>query len=160
MNHRRPSPSACAIANARLSARALVFVFLLAICTLALCLGEAGGQSPRDNRAIGSPIDEDEEGKLEREGVRLQDQIGEFKVRGDRAIFMTDDGKQFGGLENLNLERVVRAIADNPIQLTWSVTGVVTEYRGTNYLLITHAVVKNRDTPTVKPTKSAEKSDR
>jgi len=88
-----------------------------------------------------------DEGKIVLEGVRLHDELGEFKVRGDRAIFISNDGKlQFSGLENRNLERIVRKIADNPSQLTWAVTGMVTEYKSTNYLLITHAVIKSRST--------------
>ena len=90
--------------------------------------------------------EEEDEGQLVREGVRLHAELGEFKVRGDRAIFISQDGGQhYGGLENQNLERIVLKISDNPTQLTWEVTGDVTEYRGTNYLLVTHAVIKNRN---------------
>ncbi len=72
-----------------------------------------------------------------REGAVL-DATGYFKVSGDRALFTTADGTgRYTGLENLNLERVAIAVSESPDQLLWSVTGTVTEYRGTNYLLVT-----------------------
>jgi hypothetical protein len=79
-----------------------------------------------------------------REGVELTDRVGQFKLRGDRATFIsTDGGLSLVGLENLNLERVVRAISDNPNQ-DWRVSGIVTEFRGGNYLLITRAIMLNK----------------
>lgn len=83
-----------------------------------------------------------------REGSKLKNQLGYFKMTGDRAMFVTADEKQrFGGLENLNLARIVAMISDAPSRMQWSVTGVVTEYQGSNYLLISHAVLKTRANP-------------
>ena len=48
------------------------------------------------------------------------------------------------GLPNLNLERIVRAIRDDPDQLVWSASGSITEYQGSNYLLVTRAVLKSK----------------
>ena len=50
----------------------------------------------------------------------------------------------FVGLENLNLQRIARTIADNPVPLQWSVTGTITEYRGANFLFVRRAVLKRR----------------
>lgn len=47
-------------------------------------------------------------------------------------------------LENLNLERIARAITDNTEQLEWRVSGVLTEYGGANYLLVDRAILKSR----------------
>jgi len=80
-----------------------------------------------------------------REGTRLVDQIGTFKLSADRAAFTTADRQnRFKGLPNLNLERIVRTLRDQPEQLVWSVSGTVTEYQGTNYILITRAVLKSK----------------
>jgi len=82
---------------------------------------------------------------LLREGAELVDRLGVFRLAGDRVLFVTSDTKQrIVGLENLNLERIVRTIADRPETIEWAVTGVATEYRGTNYLLIRRATLKNR----------------
>ncbi len=80
-----------------------------------------------------------------REGSRLVDQMGSFKLAGDRVTFISSDGKlKFDGLENLAIERVARAIADSPDQLEWSISGSITEFRGSNYLLVTQAVLKTK----------------
>jgi hypothetical protein len=80
-----------------------------------------------------------------REGSELADQPGTFKMAGDRVVFFLAGGKQqLIGLENLNLERIVRVLADNTDPLEWFVTGSVTEFRGTNYLFVRRATFKNR----------------
>ncbi len=80
-----------------------------------------------------------------REGTELVDQPGFFRMTGDRVTFYTDIGSgRFMSLENLNLERIARIITDNPQQLEWEVTGTITEYQGTNYLLIRRAVLRSR----------------
>lgn len=79
-----------------------------------------------------------------REGTRLADQIGHFKVSGDRVTFYSDqDKRRFTALENLALERVARTVTESSDALQWSVSGVVTEFRGQNYLLVTRAIVKS-----------------
>jgi len=78
-----------------------------------------------------------------REGSEIVSQPGAFSSVGDRIVFVTADGRQrYTALENLCLERVARAIADTPERLQWSVTGVVTEYRSANYVLLRRAVMK------------------
>jgi hypothetical protein len=80
-----------------------------------------------------------------REGSRLVDQLGHFKSVGDRVTFSSTDGKlHFDCLENLGSERIGRTISDNPDQLEWSVCGVLTECHGTNYLLVTQAMLKTK----------------
>jgi hypothetical protein len=80
-----------------------------------------------------------------REGTKLENQLGYFQMTGDRATFITADRSRcFGGLENLNLARVVAMISDAPGKMEWSVTGTVTEFQGSNYLLISRAVLKTR----------------
>jgi hypothetical protein len=79
-----------------------------------------------------------------REGTHVEKFAGHFKLTGDRVTFIADKGSQrFGGLENLALERVARTVKDSPAKLQWVVSGVITEYRGTNYLLVTHAMLSD-----------------
>jgi hypothetical protein len=80
-----------------------------------------------------------------REGTRLVEQLGQFKVAGDRLSFTSADGSlHFDCLENLCGQRVARTVTDSPEPLVWSVTGELTEYRGTNFLLLTQVVLKPR----------------
>lgn len=80
-----------------------------------------------------------------REGTELLDQPGTFRLTGDRITFFTDLGRgRFVVLENLALQRVGRAIEDNPDPLQWLVTGAITEFRGENFLLVHRAVLRNR----------------
>ena len=78
----------------------------------------------------------------QREGTTLTDVTGYFRLTGDRAMFYAESGARYGGLENLNLERVASVINENPEQLQWSVSGTITEYRGANYLLVSRATLK------------------
>ncbi len=81
-----------------------------------------------------------------REGAELVDQLGTFAFLGERLIFVPVGGRRrLIGLENLNLERVGRAMMENPEATSWTVAGTVSEYRGANYLLIRRAVQKYRD---------------
>ncbi len=71
--------------------------------------------------------------------------LGSFKLTSDRATFYPADSEQrFQGLENLNLERISLVVGENPDRLDWIVSGTITEYRGTNYLLVTKATLKNK----------------
>jgi hypothetical protein len=79
-----------------------------------------------------------------REGTRLIDVIGAFQsVGGDSVSFSPGGNKDsFRVLENLALERVSRTLDENRGTRQWVVSGTITEYRGSNYLLLTKAVVQ------------------
>ncbi len=78
-----------------------------------------------------------------REGMKFVDRVGALKETGGRIAFYPDGEKQsLQLLENLALERVSRDL-DQPNR-KWSVSGIVTEYRGANYLLLHRAVLKAR----------------
>ena len=81
-----------------------------------------------------------------REGTELDDVEGVFRVAGERMIFFADGGDRFVVLENLNLERIARTVAEDPQPRRWRVRGVVTEFRETNYLLVRRAMLKTRGT--------------
>jgi hypothetical protein len=122
--------------------------------------GGAGGESDRGASAVKNSAPPESDRPLAqartsgpakerirvREGLELNDRIGIFELSGDRARFIaSDDGLALIGLENLSLERVIHAIRDNPQPgQTWKVSGVVTEFEGRNYLLITRAILASR----------------
>jgi hypothetical protein len=98
-----------------------------------------------------------------REGTPLDDALGHFKMTGDRAMFyLNDDSAKYSCLENLNLERVTNQLADNPDVLEWAVSGTLTEYRGSNYLLLTRAILKSKpiNRQRLKRSPTTTKSDR
>ncbi len=80
-----------------------------------------------------------------REGTEIVDQVGHFQITGDRVVFFSEpDNRRFVSLENLNLERVARTIADRPEPLQWKISGLVTEFRGSNFLLIQRAILRGK----------------
>ena len=80
-----------------------------------------------------------------REGDRLTGEVGTFRQSGNRLTFTSADGSlRLVALENLNLERIARAVGDAASAVEWAVDGTVTEYQGNNYLLVTHAKRKSR----------------
>jgi hypothetical protein len=80
----------------------------------------------------------------QREGTKLIDQVGTFEFLGDRATFVPAGSKDsFRVLENLALERISRQQVDTRGQQEWTISGVLTEFKGANYLLITKAVARH-----------------
>jgi hypothetical protein len=80
-----------------------------------------------------------------REGARITETLGEFRDTGERIEFHPRDmNVSFQTLENLALERIARVLESNPKRL-WSVSGDVTEYNRSNYLLVTRAILKAKD---------------
>jgi hypothetical protein len=79
-----------------------------------------------------------------REGTKLIDVVGSFQAAGGDSIsFSRDGGKEsFRVLENLALQRVGQALENNLNAKHWVISGVITEYRGANYLILTKAVVQ------------------
>lgn len=80
----------------------------------------------------------------QREGTKLVEQSGTFEFLGDRAAFVPTGGKEsYRVLENLALERISRQQGDVRSSQEWFISGVLTEYRGTNFLLVTKAVARS-----------------
>jgi hypothetical protein len=79
-----------------------------------------------------------------REGTRLIDVVGAFQAVGGDSVSFSPGGNKdsLRVLENLALERVSRTLDENRGTRQWVVSGIVTEYRGSNYLLLTKAVVQ------------------
>ncbi len=80
-----------------------------------------------------------------REGMKFVNRIGELRDTGGRITFYPDGQSQsLQLLENLALERVTNDL--DQTHRKWSVTGTVTEFKGSNYLLLHRAVLKARST--------------
>lgn len=74
-----------------------------------------------------------------REGTKLVDVIGSFQsAGGDSISFSREGGKDsFRVLENLNLQRISQMLEENRGGTRqWVVSGMITEFRGANYLLV------------------------
>jgi hypothetical protein len=72
-----------------------------------------------------------------REGMRLSGVTGTFQESSRRWAFAVDgEGPSYKVLENLPLERVARAIGEDPQDKRWKISGTLTEYYDENYLLI------------------------
>jgi hypothetical protein len=82
-------------------------------------------------------------GERLREGTRLTDVVGSFQTAGDRISFHPDGkSESYRVLENLSLERIDGYLGSARGTPTWTVSGIVTEFRGSNYLLVSKAVVR------------------
>ncbi|HMP06890.1 MAG TPA: hypothetical protein PJ982_11105 [Lacipirellulaceae bacterium] len=79
-----------------------------------------------------------------REGTALTNRAGRFRQDGDALTFVDEAGRELGGLANLGLERVLRALkgVEDPESVWWTVSGTVTEFNGRNYILISRAVYR------------------
>lgn len=139
-------------APARGAARAACVALAVGLLTAAIPAPAAA--SPAAPGPQGDELTREDEaqraGQRLREGAKLVDQLGSFQLTSDRATFTTVDRQhKLEGLPNLNLERIVRTLRDHPDQLVWSVSGTVTEYQGANYILITRAVLKSKQSQQV-----------
>jgi hypothetical protein len=110
-------------------------------------LGEPSGPNrevPRPRASTSQEIAPDYPGNRRlREGTELVEHVGHFETAKERLVFVSEQGGiRFVGLENLNLERISQTIANSPSQLIWKISGSVTEFRGTNYLLVRRALLK------------------
>lgn len=82
-----------------------------------------------------------------REGTRIENQFGRFEVTGDRVTFYSASGSDsIRVLENLALERVTRELTGIARNRQWKITAIVTEFKGNNFLLLEHAVLRTDTT--------------
>ena len=108
----------------------------------ATAASEADGANPTPSR---DQTDGVTPARRLREGAMLVDELGRFEAAGERLCFVPSKGdSRYLVLENLNLERVAQAVGENVDARQWSVSGTITEYRGSNYLLVTRAILKSR----------------
>jgi hypothetical protein len=87
-------------------------------------------------------------GERQREGTRLIEVSGRFDLAGDRVTFLpVNEREHYKLLENLALERVGQVLSESRARHEWTVSGTLTEYRGSNYLLLQKAVIKTPAEP-------------
>lgn len=80
-----------------------------------------------------------------REGAKVVDASGTFEWVGDRLSFRGDSEEiSLKLLENRMMERVVQTQENSTGELVWIVTGTITEYRGSNFLLLSHVILKGK----------------
>jgi hypothetical protein len=118
----------------------------LALVLAARCLGQSDdNESPaqQSQRAATTETSGASDENRLREGANIHDRIGRFEFTGDRITFYpVDSGEPLRALENLSLERIARVLEETRGQREWSVSGTVTEYQGSNFILVTRAVVR------------------
>ena len=82
-----------------------------------------------------------------REGTAFKNKRCLFRMSGHRVVlFSEDESERYFCLENLNLDRVMKVIQENPVQQIWNVDGFYTEYREENFVYIQRAVITSRQT--------------
>ena len=110
--------------------------------TLRSQIGAASRLGPSASEVIGdaqAPLSDDI-ANLRREGTQLREERGRFEFNGDRITFIAAESQtRFVGLENLNLQRIAQILGGSADSLEWTVNGVITEFQGTNFLLVTRA---------------------
>ena len=118
--------------------------FTTASILLVAAISIAWAQAPlATGRTAATPA----EGDRVREGTTLVDVSGRFLRSAGRFTFQTVDDRRYIALENLALERVAQQLQEDAGSLEWTVSGVVTEYRAGNFLLVTRAVLRPHSDP-------------
>ena len=130
----------------------LAIVLLFTVCVSFALLGSfvVQGQRPepsaQPNQVI-SPIAAPQTRQTPRaqrirEGTAFRHMHVFFQQTGDRAVLFTvEDNQRYVCLENLQLERILTTIQENPERRFWRIDGEFTEFRGENFVLIRRAVV-------------------
>jgi len=82
-----------------------------------------------------------------RENTRLADIAGVFQSVGNDSVSFSPAGSRdsYRLLENLALERIIRTLDENRGSRPGTASGIITEFRGTNYLLVTKAIFPSQE---------------
>lgn len=129
--------------------RYLIAITLTIVATAAISTSGAPANSPGKSDQDRASDDRDATKKkapLRREGESYE-AVGRFVETGDRYMFYpADEGAALRILENLSLERIARVLdsSQRRAEPTWNVSGIIYEFRGSNYILVKRAVVKGR----------------
>lgn len=142
---------------------ALLVAAALLVVVPSLALGQhdgPGAPTSSDARIPSSGQPAGKQAQRAREGSLLTDEAGSFEFVGDRIVFVPAGSKEsLRVLENLALERIVRELGDARDQRNWLVCGVLTEFKGANYLLVTKSLLQTPATPTAaRPGRAAQPS--
>lgn len=140
--------------DARFAVRKVLPSLLSIFCVVMSCLVALSPPermaSAEDNAApvtdrMKSAQEQQEKMTRLREGAEIVDSKGTFEWIGDRLSFVPEGEKTvLKILENRMMERIVQAQESSTGELIWIVTGTVTEYRGSNFLLVKHVVLSGK----------------
>ena len=131
-------------------AKSSLFVLFIAIIMFAGAVELAATDSRSGDQAGEAPSAVAGDGQVKggyalREGEKFDKTIGEFLRVDGRIQFSPAGGAaKMTVLENRAAERVDRELESTRTRRKWSVSGVVTEFRGKNFLLVKHAVLRLR----------------
>ncbi len=115
---------------------------LAVLASLAVAMGLVHAGSPPSSLARPDQKTPPEKRAL-REGAEIEG-VGTFKITGNRVMYCSEDGLSLAVLENLALERVLRMLENSRQNHDWVVVGMVTEFRGNNYMLLKRAIIKSK----------------
>ncbi len=106
----------------------------LASCTVGVTMLSAGSFVAGQSDANQEPA-----GQLLREGTHMDSRPAVCRFNGQR-LSVEIDGleRPLVALENLAAQRILDAIRDDPGDNRWLLDGKITEFLGTNYLLLEH----------------------
>ena len=112
----------------------------LCLCVALVWSVACAAPGPSAHRSAATALSANESTSLLREGEVIE-VVGKLELAGDRATFTPQNSDvSLRVLENLALERVIQVLSESRDERQWLVSGVVTEYRGGNYLLIHKAI--------------------
>lgn len=96
----------------------------------------------QEKPVVVSQEEKENKSKRIREGTIFRNKRVSFRTVGQRTMLLALEGSESHVcLENLNLERILKAIDERPGRGVWTVDGEFTEFRGENYVLIKRAVL-------------------
>jgi len=99
-------------------------------------------ENASESDEISNDIQQNKSRTLIREGTFVRNQRVVIRISSGRAMMtVLEDSRRFYCLENLNLERISKVIQNNPLMTEWTIDYLVTEYQGSNYVLIQRAVL-------------------
>ena len=128
--------------------KVILIIFLIAAATTVVALSQTERDANRPglrtpvNETDSSQDDTEVKKKRLREGMDFKGKRCFFRTVGNRvSMFAEDETERFVCLENLNLERIMQAVQENPMQQIWKIDGIYTEYLGENFVFIKRATL-------------------
>lgn len=108
--------------------------------------GRSNGAGLRQDRGTAPASEQAKVLERYREGMKLEEERGEFQRSAGRWAFRSETtGARFLVLENLSLQRVAEQVTESPEATAWTVSGLITEFRGGRFLLLSRAVQRAGD---------------
>ncbi|MDA7977163.1 MAG: hypothetical protein MPJ50_00160 [Pirellulales bacterium] len=123
-----------------LSARVLGFAFISGLTACAMFWPGSLSGSPQGMQQSPPGQNRGRYNPNYREGKSVEGLRGSIRVVQSRYVLFPEEGAfRFVLLENLNLERIARAMAETTGDVRWEIDAEVTEFGGASYLLVQRA---------------------